>query len=187
MIFPIVQFISISIICCSCNSQILERDKREQRTDSTYFVESFYPDGAIEERISMNAKGQLHGTYEVWHQNGVKRTEFNFNKGKRHGKQISWWDNGKLEDESFYRDGQLDGKRVSWWKTGKKISEEFYESGQLISTTEIRDDYVDQTMLKILLDRGVDSLKAVEILQKNLSGQIIESDSGKSKVIINHP
>ncbi len=170
---------------CSCNSQ-QANDTNQIMTkvsDSLQVREDFYSDGKIKEKAYFDQSGNLHGKYYLWFSNGVKSTEWNYHHGKRHGKQFSWWENGQKEEEKEYYLGKLHGESIIWSATGKVLSLEYYEHGTLTKKNEIKDDYVNPILFDALINKGIDSLTAVKILQENLSGKILHL-KGKDSVIL---
>lgn len=95
------------------------------------------PKGSLVMRYEyyLNADGKeiKHGLYELWHSNGKKETEIQWERGKKHGAYISWRDDGTVSSIGEYNQNELNGVCKSWFNGSQLASEELVENGKTVN------------------------------------------------------
>lgn len=77
-------------------------------------IKTFYDkeETKIREHYFVNEKGELHGVFEEYHDNGKLWLEWNFEKGKLHGVFKGYGKNGELLFEWNYENGELISDKI---------------------------------------------------------------------------
>lgn len=111
--------------------RIIEFDK----TDFTYHVRDYYPNGQIqmegtyssfdkrikEESLWCNYRTNTkEGEFKTWYKNGKLERIANYSNGLRHGMHEYWYANGQKESIQHYANGQKDGE-CTWWNEDGSI------------------------------------------------------------------
>ena len=79
----------------------------------------------------VNDKGQKHGEYKWWYNDGQLGVHCFFVNGEEHGECKLWHENGQLEEHCFYVNGRLHGEYKSWYDNGQLREHCFYVNGRL--------------------------------------------------------
>jgi antitoxin component YwqK of YwqJK toxin-antitoxin module len=200
--FIILLFVSIY----SCQNDLV--DKKDQvgvedfdstvidvRDTGTY-VKSYYVNSILKEEYGVDTNYNLHGMYREYNKDGNLIVDLNYYHGKRKGKQYIWNGDGFLSTEANFKNDKKNGPQYSFYN-GDTLSISYYRDGILLEK-KVSENYYEppKELMEKLLDDGLDSLTALNILKNNLFGQIIETDSGvifieieedssKSKEILN--
>ena len=74
--------------------------------------------------------GKREGKWNIWYDNGKKKSETTYKDGKGDGLSTDWYENGQKSYEFTFKDGQPDGLWTGWSPDGKEISEFIYKDGQ---------------------------------------------------------
>ena len=69
-----------------------------------------------------NDKGQRHGSWEIYHDNGQLDCKGSYVNGFEYGLWESYWMNGKLH----YKGSYINETRIGFWLYGSKQHKEFY-------------------------------------------------------------
>jgi antitoxin component YwqK of YwqJK toxin-antitoxin module len=76
----------------------------------------------------MNYKNnELHGSYQIYHQNGQIANKCWYKNGKLDGLRENWYSNGQLWDRMNYINGELNGLYEEWFATGKLLRKCIYK------------------------------------------------------------
>jgi len=106
-----------------------------------YLVQDFYQQSDTkfsDPFIIKNTPGQtvsfedssIEGKYIHWWQNGLKRSEGQYQNGKQQGRWTYWHDNGEKGNEGQYQEGKEQGPWTYWYKSGAKLCEGQLQDGQ---------------------------------------------------------
>ena len=91
-----------------------------------------YPGGEprVERSVRKEPDGKviLHGKETIWHRNGQKQSEGEFNLGQKNGRWVEWDEKGQILSDVSYRDGKKDGRWTTWSPDGKLQKEEDYRN-----------------------------------------------------------
>ena len=68
----------------------------------------FYENGQKKYEFYTNKKGNLHGSFERWYENGEYFLKSNYNNGELDGAYNKWYESGIISEKSNYTDGKLD-------------------------------------------------------------------------------
>ncbi|MGB3774418.1 MAG: hypothetical protein WA951_04105 [Leeuwenhoekiella sp.] len=82
------------------------------------FSIKYYANGAVAERLGFY-NGKRQGTGQRWSEQGVLRSEFEYEQNKLVGTYKSWWENGQLASKANYENGVLNGTQMEWYETGQ--------------------------------------------------------------------
>jgi len=74
-------------------------------------------------------KGQPHGSWFTFHDNGKPRWKGSKKNGQPHGKYYMWYENGRKKTVGSFSEGKKNGHETSWFANGVKWQERFYENG----------------------------------------------------------
>ena len=105
----------------------------------------YHPDGkTIKSVYVINRKGQLHGLYENYDEQGQLFMKCSYEKGKKNGSYEAYSKNGQMFLKCTYKKDKIDGDYESYhengnlflkctYKKGKKNGsyERYYDNGQL--------------------------------------------------------
>lgn len=116
-----------------CLVLFLQQDPAPEPAAGADVVETYYEDGAIEERYEVTVDGQgnqtRNGSYQRWHPGGELAAEGRYEDGERAGKWVFRYENGKREAQGVYRDGERNGKWILYHPDGKKRGQGNYRDG----------------------------------------------------------
>ncbi len=86
----------------------------------------YYPNGTTMTEGTRNEKGERHGTWTSYHNNGKKWLSEEYVNDVRDGKIVEWYLSGKKMYEGYYSEGLASGKWTTYDENGKKISSKEY-------------------------------------------------------------
>lgn len=90
-----------------------------------YLLDCHYDTVIIQKQDKVEYVSVLTGEYISYFPNGVKETEYAYQKGKLDGLCKDWYANGKQKSEIAYKQGLVYGKRILWYENGQKKFEGF--------------------------------------------------------------
>ncbi len=92
----------------------------------------YFPNKTVMIEGYFNEKGEKHGKWTRYYENGKKNSEEEYVNGLKNGKSVEWYMSGEKTFEVNYVNDMPDGKWIIWDETGKKISSEEYKNGQIV-------------------------------------------------------
>ena len=101
----------------------------------------------------VNDKGQLHGEYKRWHDNGKLLAHRFYENDKLHGEAKLWYNNGQLSTHCFYDSDNLHGEYKWWNDNGKLISNKYCSHGDSVRDL-IKERVTDEDKIKLTLEHG---------------------------------
>lgn len=93
------------------------------------FFTTWFENGQKERAVSYR-KGKKHGFFTTWFKNGQKEAEMNFKDGKEDGMTTLWGENGKKKIVISYKEGKQHGLSTTWYENGQKAMEENFVDGK---------------------------------------------------------
>jgi len=181
------------------NGQIAETVTYEEDKRITKRV-GFYRTGKPRFFVGYNSKGEKHGDFWQKYQNGEfiktgqyeegKKTgtwsgysesnqllqEARFTKGKRDGVWTSYYETGKKESEVIYDNGIKKGPNFWCYKTGQMAFLESYKDGVLKKSKAFGPNGEKADAEKANVSPKVTSQNIADLLNKNLSQEIKDSE-----------
>ena len=79
-----------------------------------------------------NVKGNRHGYWEIYYDNGNLSSKGNYVDGNEHGYWEYYYSNGNLFSKGNYVDGKLHGYWESYWDNGNLGYKGFYDMGNKV-------------------------------------------------------
>jgi antitoxin component YwqK of YwqJK toxin-antitoxin module len=86
-----------------------------------------------------NEKGEQHGYWESYHDNGQLYFKGSYLNGKQHGYWEYYWDNGQLDYKGSYSNGERHGYWESYWDNGQLYFKGSYLNGNEITELTLED------------------------------------------------
>jgi antitoxin component YwqK of YwqJK toxin-antitoxin module len=83
-------------------------------------------DGKTLEENHYNDKGQRHGKWCFYYENGQKKNEFYFKNDFKEGLETRWHETGEKKSETFWNKGKVDGDFYEWNVSGVLVEERHY-------------------------------------------------------------
>lgn len=77
------------------------------------------------------AKGERHGFWKKYHDNGQLSSEGKYKDGKQHGFWKYYYSTGELKSEGFCKDGLWKGFWKAYYRNGQLKSEGVYQNGNV--------------------------------------------------------
>ena len=78
-----------------------------QPTGVVRIKKRYHRNDMIKEEIPYNAKGQIHGIYRFWHDNGCLQLKARFKNGELNGLCQKFDSRGRLTKEITYKNGEV--------------------------------------------------------------------------------
>lgn len=91
---------------------------------------SRFPNGSLKVRAQVNDKGQFHGLYENFYENGQLRQKYYCKDGERDGSFEQYSQDGCLEMKCSFKNGKRDGLFRQYFKNGKVSLEVMFKDGE---------------------------------------------------------
>ena len=80
----------------------------------------------ISKHQELRKKGQRHGYYKIYHDNGQIALEMKYKNGKLHGEERGYYENGQLQSVATSVMGSYEGEFKYWYTTGVLMQEGKY-------------------------------------------------------------
>ncbi len=102
-----------------------------------------------------NAKGNRHGYWERYYNNGNLMYKGNYVDGNRHGYWEGYYENGKLKYKGNYVDGKEHGYWESYYYNGNLYYKGFYDMGEEVDYNPDEPKVTELTLDEIANKFGV--------------------------------
>jgi hypothetical protein len=79
---------------------------------------------------TVNGQDVKDGPYVVYHDDGSKMMQGEYQDGKQNGEWTMWYDNGQKKSVDHYKDGVQDGEHTGWYTDGKIAAIGMYKDGK---------------------------------------------------------
>lgn len=89
-----------------------------------------WPDGALQERYTVDEQGQKHGNFERWTASGVRTLSQVYSHGKLHGMHREWTETGTLICQMSFQDDRLNGVFETFHEDGRPATSGSYRDGK---------------------------------------------------------
>ncbi len=100
-----------------------------------------------------NAKGEKHGSWEEYYDNGQLDSKGNYVAGIRHSYWERYYSNGELCFKGFYDQGNKHGLWEIYWTDGDLTHKGFYDQGRRVDYNP--DEVTELTMDEIAQKFGI--------------------------------
>ena len=78
-----------------------------------------YPGGAVHTRIEVDSQGRPNGWFREYSEDGLLKSERQFQHGTLHGVSRLYYTTGELKTEWFYEEGLRHGPSIGYFKDGQ--------------------------------------------------------------------
>jgi antitoxin component YwqK of YwqJK toxin-antitoxin module len=102
-----------------------------------------------------NAKGEKHGYWEDYYDNGNLYSKGNYVDGKQHGYWEYYWSNGNLSYKGNYVDGKEHGYWEEYYYNGKLYYKGFYDMGERVDYNPDEPKVTELTLDEIATKFGI--------------------------------
>jgi antitoxin component YwqK of YwqJK toxin-antitoxin module len=103
-----------------------------------------------------NEKGERHGYWEIYHDNGQLCYKGNYVNDNRHGYWESYYRNGQLESKGNYVNGQRHGYWEDYYSDGQLYYKGNYDMGNQVDYNPEEPKVIELTLTDIANKLGVD-------------------------------
>ena len=164
-------------------------DKKGYLTEESYYVngvlngfsKNFREDGSMYSYNYVN--GELNGVHRSLNKDGALIDESYYKDGKQTSTRL-WWDNGIKRSETNYENGKVNGKSISWYESGKLKSVSNYQEGKKIGWQR---EYTEtgEVLYEVNLVNGNGKISYklpgtdITINQEYLNGKTVSPENGK--------
>ena len=102
----------------------------------------------------VNDRGEWHGEYKRWDENGQLSVHCFFVNGRYHGEAKLWWyENGQLRRHCFFVNDEFHGEYKSWRDNGQLSVHCFYVNGDIVRDL-IEEPVTDEDKFLMSLETG---------------------------------
>jgi antitoxin component YwqK of YwqJK toxin-antitoxin module len=91
----------------------------------------YYDNGKIKEIFQLNAKGEKHGKFESFYENGKILEKSEYKNGLLEGKRYFYYENGEIEEIQMFEEGKLKGEQLGYHENGVLKFKCFNEGNKL--------------------------------------------------------
>ena len=100
-------------------------------------VKNYYDNGQLKEVYEVDSKGQKHGKFQAFYENGQLLESSKYKNNLLEGKRYFYYQNGQIEEEQFYVKGKLEGNQYGFHENGqlkfKSVNKENKLTGEYFS------------------------------------------------------
>jgi len=102
-----------------------------------------------------NSKGERHGSWEYYYDDGQLLSKGNYVAGKQHGSWEYYYDDGQLLSKGNYVAGKEHGSWEVYYDNGKLRSKGFYDQGNKVDYNPLESKQMELSLDEIASKFGV--------------------------------